>query len=266
MSIIEYIFFQRALLGSILASVVCGIVGTYIVTRRLVFISGGITHASFGGIGIGLLLGINPILSATVFSIISACGVQYMSERGDVREDSSIAIVWTLGMSIGVICCFLTPGFMPDLPSYLFGNILTIGCGDLYLLSVLTLIVIILFAIMSRSLISISFDPVFARSQKLPVRMMEYGMMILIAVTIVAVLRIVGVVLAMGLLTIPHVTANLLTCNYRKMAVLSVIFGILYCMGGLVVSYWVGIPSGATIILVSAVIYLILKLFLKQIR
>lgn len=265
MNIFEYTFFQSALLGSILASVVCGIVGTYIVTRRLVFISGGITHASFGGIGLGLLLGINPIFSAMVFSLISACGVQYLSDRGDIREDSSIAIVWTLGMSIGVICCFLTPGFMPDLPSYLFGNILTIGSGDLYFLSVLALIVIILFALMSRSLISLSFDPVFARSQKLPVRIIEYVMMMFIAITIVAVLRIVGVVLAMSLLTIPHVTANLLTSNYRKMAVLSVIFGTLYCMGGLAVSYWLGIPSGATIILVSVIVYVVLKLFLKLI-
>lgn len=266
MSIFEYTFFQNALIGSILASVVCGIVGTYIVTRRLVFISGGITHASFGGIGIGLLFGINPVLSAMVFSILSACGVQYMSDRGNIREDSSIAIVWTFGMSIGVICCFLTPGFMPDLPSYLFGNILTIGSGDLQILSVLALVVVILFTLMSRSLISLSFDPVFAKSQNLPVRMMEYGMMLLIAITIVSILRIVGVVLAMSLLTIPHVTANLLTSNFRKIAVLSIVFSVLYCMGGLAVSYWLGIPSGATIILVSVVIYSILKLLLLLIH
>lgn len=120
LEILKYTFFQNALLGSVLASVVCGFVGTYIVSRRLVFISGGITHASFGGVGLGVFLGINPILSAMAFAIASACGVQWMSEKRKVREDSAIALFWTLGMSVGIICSFLTPGFMPDLPSLLF--------------------------------------------------------------------------------------------------------------------------------------------------
>ena len=102
-------FFQNALIGALLASILCGFVGTYIVTRRLVFISGGITHASFGGIGIGVFAGINPILSAMVFAILSAFGVQWVSRKKDVRKDSAIAMFWTLGMSVGIICCFLTP-------------------------------------------------------------------------------------------------------------------------------------------------------------
>ena len=122
MDILQYTFFQNALIGALLASILCGFVGTYIVTRRLVFISGGITHASFGGIGIGVFAGINPILSAMVFAILSAFGVQWVSRKKDVRKDSAIAMFWTLGMSVGIICCFLTPGFMPDLPSFLFGS------------------------------------------------------------------------------------------------------------------------------------------------
>lgn len=118
MNILEYTFFQNALAGAFLASILCGFIGTYIVTRRLVFISGGITHASFGGIGIGVFAGINPILSAMIFAILSAFGVQWTSSRKDIRQDSAIAMFWTLGMSVGIICCFLTPGFMPDLPSF----------------------------------------------------------------------------------------------------------------------------------------------------
>ena len=125
MNILEYSFFQNALIGSVLASIVCGLVGTYIVTRRLTFISGGITHASFGGIGIGVFLGVNPIVSAMVFSVLSAFGIQWLSRRGNVREDSAIAVFWAFGMSIGILFCFLTPGFVPDLPSFLFGSILT---------------------------------------------------------------------------------------------------------------------------------------------
>ena len=150
MDILQYTFFQNALIGALLASILCGFVGTYIVTRRLVFISGGITHASFGGIGIGVFAGINPILSAMVFAILSAFGVQWVSRKKDVRKDSAIAMFWTLGMSVGIICCFLTPGFMPDLPSFLFGSILAIDSTDLWLLAGLTLFVAILFTFLLR--------------------------------------------------------------------------------------------------------------------
>ena len=128
--LIQYTFFQHALLGGLLASIACGIIGTYIVTRRLVFISGGITHASFGGIGIGLFTGISPLLSAAVFSVLSAFGVEWLSKRKDMREDSAIAVFWTLGMALGVMFSFLSPGFVPDLSAYLFGNILTITVTD----------------------------------------------------------------------------------------------------------------------------------------
>ena len=156
MSILSYTFFQNALLGSLLASILCGLIGTYIVARRLVFISGGITHASFGGIGIGVYLGFSPILSAAVFSVLSACGIQWFSHRRDMREDSAIAIFWTLGMSIGIICSFLAPGFTPELSSYLFGNILTVTPSDLYLLGTLALIAIVVFTCFLRPLVSMA--------------------------------------------------------------------------------------------------------------
>ena len=263
MGILEYTFFQNAVLGCLLASVLCGIVGTYIVTRRLVFISGGITHASFGGIGMGVWLGVNPILAAMLFAVASACGVQWMSSRGRVREDSAIALFWTFGMSVGIICCFLTPGFMPDLPSYLFGSVLTVSGGDLVLLSVVTLAVVALFATMGRTLVGVSFDPVFARSRRLPVEKIEYLMMIIIAVTIVSTLRLVGVVLAISLLTVPQMTANLFTYSYRRMVALSILFGMAYCLAGLFVSYWLNVPSGASIIFVSILGYVVCRVLLS---
>ena len=164
MDILHYTFFQNALLGAFLVSILCGFIGTYIVTRRLVFISGGITHASFGGIGIGVFTGINPILSAMVFAILSAFGVQWVSRKKDVRKDSAIAMFWTLGMSVGIICCFLTPGFMPDLPSFLFGSILSIESSDLWLLGILTFIVVALFAFLLRPIQNVAFDSTFATS------------------------------------------------------------------------------------------------------
>ena len=140
MDLLQYTFFQHALLGSLLASIACGIIGTYIVTRRLVFISGGITHASFGGIGLGLFAGISPILSAAVFSVLSAFGVEWLSRRKDMREDSAIAVFWTLGMALGIMFSFLSPGFAPDLSAYLFGNILTINQIDLWMLGILAIV------------------------------------------------------------------------------------------------------------------------------
>ena len=263
MGILEYAFFQNALLGCLLASVLCGIVGTYIVTRRLVFISGGITHASFGGIGLGVCLGLNPVLSAMVFAVASACGVQWVSTRGSVREDSAIALFWTFGMSVGIICCFLTPGFMPDLPSYLFGSVLTISRSDLLLLSSVTALVVLLFALMWRTLVAVSFDPVFARSRRLPVSLIEYVMMVIIAVTIVSTLRLVGVVLAISLLTVPQMSANLFTFDYRRMMLLSILFGVVYSVLGLTIAYWINVPSGASIIFVSIVGYALCRLVLS---
>ena len=261
MDILNYSFFQHALIGSLLASILCGIIGTYIVTRRLVFISGGITHASFGGIGIGVFLGINPILSAMVFSIMSACGVQWLSTKGNIREDSAIAMFWTLGMSIGIICSFLTPGFMPDLPSFLFGSILTIGIPDLILLGSLCFITTILFVFFYQTIICVAFDPIFAKSQRLPVQTIEYILMILIAMAIVSTLRMVGIVLAMSLLTIPQMTANLFTYNFKRMIYLSIAFGWLDCLLGLSISYWFNVPSGASIIFISIVMYALSKAF-----
>ena len=239
--LLHYTFFQNALLGACLASIVCGIIGTYIVARRLVFISGGITHASFGGIGLGVFLGINPILSATL-----------------------IALFWTFGMSVGIICCFLTPGFIPDLPSFLFGSILTIDTSDLLFLAVLAIVVILFVSLCYRAVLSVAFDLTFALSQGLPVRAIEYVMMALIAMTIVSTLRMVGIVLSLSLLTIPQMTANLFTCHFKRMMLLSIGFGWIDCLLGLSLSYLLNVPSGATIIFVSILVFGISKLLAKQ--
>ena len=174
MELLQYTFFQHALIGSLLASIVCGLIGTYIVTRRLVFISGGLTHASFGGIGLGLYTGVSPILAAGVFAVLSAFGVEWLSKRNDMREDSAIAVFWTLGMALGIMFTFLSPGFAPDLSAYLFGNILTITLGDIALLAGLAVILAIFFVLYLRPIIYVAFDREFARSQGIPVQIFEY--------------------------------------------------------------------------------------------
>ena len=258
--LLQYAFFRHALIGSLLASIACGIIGTYIVTRRFVFISGGLTHASFGGIGLGLYSGFSPILSAAVFSVLSAFGVEWLSKRKDMREDSAIAVFWTFGMAIGVIFTFLSPGFAPDLSAYLFGNILTIDRTDIVLLGILSLMLIIFFICFLRPIISIAFDRDFARSQGIPVRLFEYILMAFIALTIVFCLRMVGIVLVISLLTIPQMTANIFSHRFDRIIWLSIAIGYVSCLGGLVLSYYLNVPSGASIIFVSIIIYTVCKI------
>lgn len=259
MDLLQYTFFQHALLGSLLASIACGLVGTYIVMRRLVFISGGLTHASFGGIGLGLYTGIPPILSAAVFAVLSAFGVEWLSKRKDMREDSAIAVFWTLGMALGIMFTFLSPGFAPDLSAYLFGNILTITAGDIALLGVLSAVLAVFFGLYLRPIVSIAFDREFARSQGLPVAFFEYTLMMFIALTIVACLRMVGIVLVISLLTIPQMTANLFSHRFLRIVWLSIGIGYLSCLGGLLLSFYLNVPSGASIIFFSILIYAVCK-------
>lgn len=259
LEILQYTFFQNALLGTLLASIACGIVGTYIVTRRLVFISGGITHASFGGVGLGLYLGVNPLLSAALFAVLSAFGVEWLGKRHDMREDSAIAVFWTLGMALGIIFSFMSPGFMPDLSAYLFGNVLTITQADLILLAVVALALSLFFLWMVNPIISVAFDREFALSQRLPVVFIEYTLMFFIALTIVACLRMVGIVLVISLLTLPQMTANLFTHNFKRIIGLSILIGYLACLGGLAFSFRFNVPSGASIIFVSILIYVVCK-------
>lgn len=259
MDLLQYSFFQHALLGSLLTAITCGIVGTYIVSRRLVFISGGITHASFGGLGLGFYLGMNPILMAMIFSILSAFGVEWASKTQNVREDSAIAGIWSLGMALGVIFIFLTPGYAPNLSAYLFGNILTVSTGDIVWIALLALVLILLFSIFLREIVYVAFDRDFAQTQGLPVKTIEYVMMCFIAVTIVLSIRLVGIMLLMSLLTLPQITVNQLTSDFKKIIFGSIVIGFLGCVAGLVLSYFLNVPSGAFIILVLVLFFLIVK-------
>ena len=258
--LLHYTFFQHALLGSLLASIVCGIIGTYIVTRRLVFISGGITHASFGGIGIGLYTGISPLLSAAIFAVLSAFGVEWLSKRKDMREDSAIAVFWTFGMAIGIIFSFLAPGFAPDLSAYLFGNILTITPTDLWMLAGLSVLLGAFFICFLNPIVYIAFDREYARSRQIPVTLFEYILMMFIALTIVACLRMVGIVLVISLLTLPQMTANLFTQSFKRIIGLSIVFGYMGCLGGLFLSFQLQVPSGAAIIFFSILVYALCKI------
>ncbi|NTW24986.1 MAG: metal ABC transporter permease [Lentimicrobium sp.] len=255
----QYSFFTNSLLAAMLASVTCGIAGTYIVARRMVFISGGITHASFGGIGIAYFMGINPMLGAAVFSVLSAMGIELVSSRTNVREDSAIGILWSLGMALGIIFIFLTPGYAPNLMSYLFGSILTVGTTDLWLMAALAVFLALFFSIFYHLILFIAFDEEYARAHKAPVQLFKYLLISLVALTIVLNIRVVGIILVISFLTIPQSTANLFTNNFRSIIFLSILIGMLGSIAGLLISYFWNIPSGATIIFAFVVIFGIAK-------
>ncbi len=261
MSLLAMNFFRNALLASLLASITCGIIGTYIVSRRIVFISGGITHASFGGIGMGYYMGFDPILGAVLFGIFSALGIEFFTRKADLREDSAIAMLWAFGMALGIIFIFLTPGYAPNLMSYLFGNILTVSLTDILFLTFLTLGIGAFFILFYRMILFISFDEEYALTNNTPVRLFNMILICLVALTIVLNIRVVGIILVMSLLTIPQAISNLFTRYFHKMIFFSIFFGFVGSISGLVFSYVYDIPSGAAIIFALVLMYGIAKLF-----
>lgn len=263
LELFQYTFFQYAVAGSLLASVICGIVGTYIVTKRLVFISGGITHASLGGIGIGLYAGVSPVLTASVFSIFSGLGIEWLSQKKGMREDSAIAMLWTLGMSIGIIFSYLTPGYVPELTTYLFGNIIRINTTDLAFMAAIAAFTVLFFASFRNSIISIAFDETFAASSGLPVKMFRYIMITIISLSVVSCIRIAGIVLTLSMMTIPINTAALFTHKYTTTVWLSIFISAVTCLGGLIGAYFYNIPSGTSIIFLSIMLYAAARLILS---
>lgn len=225
----------------------------------MVFLSGGITHASFGGIGIGYFIGINPVIGAAVFGILSALGVEYLSVRHKIREDSAIGILWAFGMAIGIIFIYLTPGYSPNLMSYLFGSILTVSNADIMALGIMSVVLIMYFLIFYRAILYISFDESYARTYSSYVDIFKYITTSLMALTIVLNIRMAGVVLVLSLLTIPPNIAMIFTRVYFRIVLWSVVAGFVGTATGYVISYFAGIPVGATIIFTLVIIWVIVK-------
>lgn len=248
--ILQYTFMQNAFLAAVLVSVVCGLVGTYVVVKRIVFISGGISHAAFGGIGLGYFMGVNPILVAIPFSIASAILMGLTSKKVKVSEDTAIGILWSLGMAIGIIFINLTPGYVPDLMSYLFGSILTVPTGDLVIMFILDIIIIVVVYLFRREFQGISFDEEFSQVMGMPTTAIYLLLLSLVALSVVVMIKVVGVILVIALLTIPAAIAKQFTYNLGRMMILSVIMGMLLTTGGLYISYLFNLASGATIVLV----------------
>jgi len=257
MDILNYTFFQNAIVGVIIVSIAAAIIGTYVVARRMVFITGGITHASFGGLGLGFYAGWNPVATAGVFAIASALGVEILTNREHVREDSAIGVVWALGMALGTIFIFLTPGYVPELTTFLFGNILTITHSDLLAFAIYLVILLAVFAFFMRPIVSCAFDRDFAQTQGFPVKAINLLMTIMISVCIVLTIRLIGIMMLMSLFTVPQMIAELHVKRFSPMIWVSAAVSLVCSMAGLALSAMLSVPASATIVLMLIAVYAI---------
>lgn len=257
---LEYQFFINALIGVVLISAAAAVIGTYVVARRLVAVAGGITHSCFGGLGLGCYLGVSPMAVAGVFAVASALGVEWLSTRQRLREDSAIAVIWAVGMAIGVLFVFLTPGFVPELNSFLFGNILTISALDLWIFGAYLVVLAAFFLWQRRAIVACAFDVDFATVSHLPVHAINTTMIILVSVCIVLTIRLVGVMLLMSMLSLPQLTAEVFAHRFNRIMGISVVVSLLCSVGGLMLGTVVDVPCSALIVIVMAAAFFLARL------
>lgn len=250
-------FMQRAVLAGVLVSVACGIVGTYVVVNRFVFVSGAIAHAAYGGIGLGYFLGISPVIGAIVFSVAAALAMGVVQRKTRERADTIIGMMWAIGMAVGIILIDLTPGYAADLMSYLFGSILTVPWADLSVMLVLDAVIIVLVLAFYKELLAISFDETYASTANVRVEAIHLLLLCLVALTVVMLMRVVGLILVIALLTMPAAISGRFTSNLKMMMAISVVLGVLFTSLGLLGSYVLDVTSGASIILTSAAAFLL---------
>lgn len=262
---LQYEFMRNALLAGLLTSIACGVIGTFVVLNRIVFISGGIAHSAYGGVGLGYFFGFSPILGAVGFSLAAALGIGLIQRHTRQRADTLIGVLWAFGMATGIILIDLTPGYKADLLSYLFGSILAVPTGDLWLMLALDLVIVSLVALLYKELLALSFDETYATVANVPVGAISLVLTALIALTVVMLMRVVGLIMVIALLTIPAAIAGQFVRDMRAMMLLAGGLGMLFTTIGLWLSYRLNLTSGATIILVSTAAFLV-SLGLRAIR
>ncbi|MBC8418224.1 MAG: metal ABC transporter permease [Desulfobacteraceae bacterium] len=252
-------FMRNALFAGLLVSISCGIIGSLVVVNRIVFISGGIAHAAFGGIGLAFFLGFSPSLGAALFAVGVSMIIGVVSFKSKHRADTIIGVLWAIGMALGIILIDLTPGYHVDLMSYLFGSILTVPGSDIWLMILLNMAILITVISFYKEFIAMSYDEEFAFVVGIPVKLLYFVLLGMTALSVVMTIQVVGLILVIALLTIPPYIAEKCTTSLGKMMVLSSILGIFFTLGGLWLSYSYNLTSGATIILVAGATFFLFQ-------
>lgn len=269
----RYPFLQYALATGILASIAGGVVGTFVVTRRISYIGGGIAHSLLGGLGAAYYIQIvheqnwlHPIFGAAVAAVIAAVIIGWVSLRARQREDTVIGAIWAIGMALGILFISQTPGYSANLMSYLFGNILMVGATDVLMIAILDAVVIGTVLLFYNQLQAVCFDEEFARVRGINVEFYYLLLLILTALTVVILVSVVGIIMVIALLTLPAAVASLFARTLKGTMLFAAILGIIFTIGGLAISYGPGLPAGATIILLAGVVYIVSSLFFGRQR
>lgn len=260
LDLLQYSFFSNALLIGILSGITCGIIGSFVVIKKISFISGSIAHASFGGIGLAYFLGFSPVLGAVFFSFLSALSIGFINKSNKRQEDSSIGAIWAIGMAIGLVFIHFTHGYVADLMTYLFGNILLSTTQDLWYILFLNLFIIASVVYLYKWLVAFIFDEEFAIVTNVPVFPLYLFFLILVALSVVVLIRTVGVILVIALLTLPASSAQLLSKNFKHIIGWAIFLAVFENLSGVILSYYLNLPSGPVIILLAAVVYLFVLL------
>ncbi|MFH1447206.1 MAG: metal ABC transporter permease [Chloroflexota bacterium] len=256
-TLFSYDFMRSAMTAGVLVSVACGVIGTLVVLNRIVFLSGGIAHAAYGGVGLAYYLGVDPVIGAVVFSLAAALGMGAVQRKTHQRADTLIGVMWAVGMALGIIFINLSPGYKADLMSYLFGSILAVSRLDLWVMLAVASLIVLLVVLFYNGFLAISFDETFARVRNLPVDALYLMMIAMIGLTVVVAMRVVGLIMIIALLTIPPAIANLYLKSMWKIMFMATGLSVLFTLTGLLLSYYFNFTSGAMIILVAATTYLI---------
>ncbi len=262
-ALFQYQFLQNAVVASVLASIVCGMIGVIIVEKKLLMMSGGIAHTAYGGVGLGYLLGFEPILGAMGFSIAAAFSIGLVKRKGGGDTDVVIAMLWALGMALGIAFIGIAPGYPPNMDSYLFGNILSVTRADLKTMLIMTLIIAAVIIIFYNDWKAYLFDEEFSRILGLKTVFLEYLLLIMVALTVVVMIRVAGIILVIALLSAPAAIARMLTNKLNRRMIFAILLGVFFCLSGLTVSYIWDIASGATIIIISVLSYCLAALIKK---
>jgi len=251
---LSYEFFRNAVMAGVLASLLCGVIGAFVLVKRLVFVSGGISHAAFGGIGLGHWLGFPPQLGALGAATVCAWVLGRLGSERFRAHDALIGVLWSTGMALGIVFMHLAPGYSPDLMSYLFGDILSVTNRDLALALLVDALVLGSIALFYKELVAVAFDESFAAVQGVPVRAVFTALMVLIALSIVLLIQVVGIVLVIALLSIPPLLARQVTKSFQGLLVGSVTAGLVMTQLGLLLSYRYDLPAGPSIIILGALL------------
>jgi zinc transport system permease protein len=250
-------FLQNAVIAGILASLGCGVVGTYVVVKRIGFMAGGIAHAVLGGMGAAYFFGLNPLSGALAAAILAALLIGWISLRWHQHEDTLIGALWAVGMAVGVIFISRTPGYSADLMSYLFGNILMVPREDLFFMAAMDAVILLIVALFYKQFLAIAFDEEYTRLRGVPVDFVYLLLLCMVAVTVVLLIQVVGLILVIALLVMPAAIASQYVGSLGRTMVLATLLGVLFTSGGMAISFGPDLPAGATIILLTGGAYLL---------